>query len=110
MMKFICVIFSFLVANSLAAQLYSTIGKEFLISIPTLHTFYGINDISAIVRITSEKKCTGAIKNSNGFYSQSFSVTPGTQTIIELLVYLVVRLCAAGRFSILIIIIIIISV
>ena len=69
---------------SAKAQLYSTIGKEFWVSIPRLYTYNGVNGADAKLYITAEKNCTGTIQDRFGNYSQNFNVTTGKPTIIDL--------------------------
>lgn len=80
------IIFLFLILISIGdagAQLYSTLGKEFWISIPKVSNVYGYSAIPALY-ITGQKNCTGTVQNKSGSYKQSFNVMQGRQTIINL--------------------------
>lgn len=71
--------------NISVAQLFSTVGKEFWVSIPRLYTTpTGANVADAKLYITAEKNCTGTVQDRYGNYSQNFTVTTGKPTVIDL--------------------------
>ncbi|MDP1765106.1 MAG: IgGFc-binding protein, partial [Sediminibacterium sp.] len=71
-------------AHISVAQLFSTVGKEFWVSIPRLYTYNGVNGADAKLYITAEKNCTGTVQDRYGNYSQNFTVTTGKPTVIDL--------------------------
>ena len=68
----------------LNAQIYSSIGKEFWLTVPKQSTYSGINDVSAKIYITSKNNCSGLIKNRFGSFSQSFEILGGKQNVIDI--------------------------
>lgn len=71
-------------ANISIAQLFSTTGKEFWVSINRLYTYNGSSITDAKLYITAEKNCNGTVQNRHGSYNQNFTVTAGKQTVIDL--------------------------
>lgn len=70
-------------ANISVAQLFSTLGKEFWISIPQVSNVFGYV-ATPIVYITGPKNCTGTVQDKSGMYIQKFTVSQGQQTILDL--------------------------
>jgi hypothetical protein len=73
-----------IISNCVYAQLYSTIGKEFWVSIPRQYTYPGSNNITSKLYITGLRDCDGTLQNKFGTYNQSFKVKSGKQTVLDL--------------------------
>lgn len=78
-----CLFFNLLSIRDADAQLFSTLGKEFWISVPKVSNVRGYS-ATPIIYITGQKNCIGTVQNISGSYNQSFNVTQGQPTIINL--------------------------